>query len=88
MLSAEKVVPDSLYMLIRLLCAGDMADDSNEELDLHLIKKKDSKHFPRHRFSGFKRSETYPETCRIGLAVHLATCSKELVQLLSPRGTP
>ena len=41
MQSAEEVVPDTLYMLIRMLCAGevDTTDDSNDELNIDLKTK-------------------------------------------------
>ena len=41
MQSAEEVVPDTLYMLNRMLCVGevDAPEDSNDELNINLKRK-------------------------------------------------
>jgi hypothetical protein len=79
--SAEKVVPDTLYMLIRLLCAGevDTTDESNTELDVDLKRKVLSICQDIVFLSSRGRKRT-PKHVGIGLTVHQATRSKELVE--------
>ena len=77
--SAESVVPESLFMLISLLCAGDQEDDVNMKTrilsicqDIVFLVSRGRKLTPKH--------------IGLGLTVHQATRSKELVQLLYSAG--
>ena len=87
MQSAEEVVPDTLYMLIRMLCAGevDTTDDGNEELNIDLKRKILS--ICQDIVFLVSRGRKYtPKHVGIGVTVHQATRSKELVQLLHAAG--
>ncbi len=77
--SAESVVPESLFMLISLLCAGDQENDVNMKTrmlsicqDIVFLVSRGRKLTPKH--------------IGLGLTVHQATQSKELVQLLCSPG--
>jgi hypothetical protein len=77
--SAESVFPESLFMLISLLCAGDQEDDVNMKTrilsicqDIVFLVSRGRKLTPKH--------------IGLGLTVHQATRSKELVQLLYSAG--
>ncbi len=87
MQSAEEVVPDTLYMLIRMLCAGDVdtTDESNNELNIDL-KTKILSICQDIVFLVSKGRKYTPKHVGIGVTVHQATRSKELVQLLHAAG--
>ena len=85
--SAEEVVPDTLYMLIRMLCAGevDTTDESNDELNIDLKTKILS--ICQDIDFLVSRGQKYTlKHVGIGVTVHQATRSKELVQLLHAAG--
>ena len=87
MQSAEEVVPDNLYMLIRMLCTGkvDTTDDGNEELNIDLKRKILS--ICQDIVFLVSRGRKYtPKHVGIGVTVHQATRSKDLVQLLHAAG--
>ncbi len=73
--SPESVVPESLFMLISFLCAGDQEDDVNMKTrilsicqDIVFLVSRGCKLTPKH--------------IGLGLTVHQATRSKELAKIL------
>ena len=77
--SAEKIVPESLFILISLLCSGLQQEDQEADADM------------KHRilsmcqdilFIASRGRKLTPTHVGLGLTVHQATRSKELVQLL------
>lgn len=80
--SAEKIIPDSLFTLINLLCTGHQDDDGEDEScktkvlsicqDIFFLASRGRKLTPKH--------------VGLGLTIHQATRSKELVQLLYSAG--
>ena len=87
MQSEEEVVPDTLYILIRMLCAGevDTTDDGNEELNIDLKRK--ILGICQDIVFLVSRGRRYTSKhVGIGVTVHQATRSKELVQLLYAAG--
>ena len=77
--SAEKIVPESLFILISLLCSGLQQEDQEADADM------------KHRilsmcqdilFLASRGRKLTPKHVGLGLTVHQATRSKELVQLL------
>ena len=80
---AEKTVPDSLYILLRLLCVNDDDSENENEQSRHtkLLSIAQNIIFLA---SGGRRPT--PKHIGIGVAVHQATRSKDLVQLLHAAG--
>ncbi|KAL9979291.1 hypothetical protein ACROYT_G016935 [Oculina patagonica] len=85
MKNAEKVVPESLYMLIRLLCAGDVTDDGTDEMDV-AIKTKILSICQDIIYLVSKGRKLTPKHVGLALTVHQATRSRELVELLHSAG--
>jgi hypothetical protein len=80
---AEKTVPDSLYILLRLLCVND-DDSGNENEQSRHTKLLSIAQNIIFLASGGRRPT--PKHIGIGVAVHQATRSKDLVQLLHAAG--
>lgn len=80
---AEKVVPQSLYMLVHLLSTGDIKDETNEDSE---IKAKVLSICQDLVFLASKGRKLTPKHIGLGLTVHQATRSKELVDLLYSAG--
>ena len=80
---AEEVVPESLYLLLRLLCTddGDQGNMDEQTLNTKLLSIAQDIVFLA---SGGRRPT--PKHIGIGVAVHQATRSKGLVQLLHAAG--
>lgn len=91
MCHAEQVVPQSLYLLLRLLCSGCMNDDDDDD-DKNVIDEEQgfkSKLLSIAQDIVFLVSRGHkltPKHIGIGMAVHQATRSKDLVQLLHDAG--
>lgn len=81
---AEKVVPESLYLFLRLLCCGDDLDDVESDGDAKHIKVLNTAQDVV--FLACKGRRTTPKHLGLGLTVHQATRSKDLVQLLHAAG--
>ena len=82
---AEDVVPESLYMLLRLLCMGETYTDVEEKFDEAINTKVLSvAQDIVYLASGGKKLT--PKHIGIGVTVHQATRSKDLVQLLHAAG--
>ncbi|XP_051734442.1 uncharacterized protein LOC127504083 isoform X1 [Ctenopharyngodon idella] len=80
---AEKTVPDSLYILLRLLCIND-DDSENENEQSHHTKLLSIAQDIVFLASGGRRPT--PKHIGIGVALHQATRSKDFVQLLHAAG--
>ena len=83
--NAGKVVPESLYMLIGLLCAGDATDDGAGEMDIG-VKSRILSICQDIVFLVSKGRKLTPKHAGLGVTVHQTTRSKELVQLLHLAG--
>ena len=81
--SAEEVVPESLFMLIAMLCAG---DNDNEEGTNVEMKMRVLSICQDIVFLASRGRELTPKHVGLGLAVHQATRSKQLLHLLHLAG--
>ena len=81
--SAEEIVPESLFMLISLLCSGYQEEfqESHDDVKTRILSICQDIIFLSSR--GHKLT---PKHVGIGLTVHQATRSKQLVQLLHAAG--
>ena len=81
--SAEEIVPESLFMLISLLCSGYQEEfqESHDDVKTRILSICQDIIFLSSR--GHKLT---PKHIGIGLTVHQATRSKQLVQLLHAAG--
>ncbi|KAK1904890.1 Phosphomethylpyrimidine synthase [Dissostichus eleginoides] len=80
---AEEVVPESLYLLLRLLCTD---DDDQENMDKQTVNTKLLSIAQDIVFLASGGQRPTPKHIGIGVAVHQATRSKGLVQLLHAAG--
>lgn len=80
---AEEAVPDSLYMLLRLLCIGDGDPENENEQTINTKLLSIAQDIVFLASGGRKPT---PKHIGIGVAVHQATRSKDLVQLLHAAG--
>lgn len=87
---AESVVPDSLYLLLRLLCSGDTLDEDdskdNTNSECKAVHTKLLSIAQDIVFLVSRGHKQTPKHIGLGLAVHQATRSKDLVQLLNAAG--
>ena len=81
--SAEEVVPESLFMLIAMLCAG---DNDNEERTTVEIKMRVLSICQDIVFLASRGRKLTPKHVGLGLAVHQATRYKQLLHLLHSVG--
>ena len=76
---AEKVIPESLYLLLHLLGSSDQDNVSNNDSDQQLKTLSIAQNIV---YFSSKGRVTTPKHLGIGVIVHQATHSKDLVQLL------
>lgn len=81
--SAEVIVPESLFILISLLCTGSQGEENEADTDL---KTRVLSICQDIIFVASKGRKLTPKHLGLGLTVHQATRSKELVQLLHSAG--
>ena len=81
--SAEKIVPESLFMLISLLCTGHQEEEKESDIDM---KPRILSICQDILFLASRGRKLTPKHVGLGLTVHQATRSKELVQLLYNSG--
>ncbi|KAL7402625.1 hypothetical protein ABVT39_017587 [Epinephelus coioides] len=72
----EEVVPDSLYMLLQLLCIGDCDPENESEETFNTKLLSIAQDIVFLASGGWKPT---PKHIGIGVTVHQATCSKDLV---------
>ena len=82
--NAEEIVPDSLYILISLLCNGQ--PEENEETTEDNMKTRILSICQDIIFLSSGNRKLTPKHIGLGLTIHQATRSKELVQLLHSAG--
>lgn len=85
MKKVKKVVPESLYMLIHLLCAGDATDDSTNDMDVD-IKTRILSICQDIVFLVSKGRKLTPKHVGQAMTLYQATRSKELIELLHSAG--
>lgn len=73
---AEKVVPESLYLFLCLLCSSDLDDVSNDDSDQQLKTLSIAQDVVYFASNG---QVTTPKHLGIGVTVHQATHSKDLI---------
>ena len=81
--SAEEIVPESLFILISLLCTGCQREENKGDADL---KARVLSICQDIVFLASRGRKLTPKHLGLGLTVHQATRSKELVQLLHGAG--
>ena len=81
--SAEKIVPESLFILISLLCTGHQEEEKESDADL---KPRILSICQDILFLASRGRKLTPKHVGLGLTVQQATRSKELVQLLYNAG--
>ncbi|CAH3020104.1 unnamed protein product, partial [Porites evermanni] len=81
--SAEKIIPDSLFTLVKLLCVGHQDDDGEDESSCKTSVLSICQDI---LFAASRGRKLTPKHVGLGLTIHQATRSKELVQLLYSAG--